>query len=133
MTGPAVARLARVVVVGASATVAYAVMAHALVSAMNVPAPLASFASYVTASVGSYWGHRLFSFRSRARHSHQAPRFAGLAALGYGLSIAVPLAAEAWLGFTPAHAVLATAVVVPLVNLVGLFGFVFRSKTPSPG
>ena len=112
-------------VIGASATLLYASLAWAATLALPVPAALASLLAYVAASAASYVGHRRITFRSGRPHRQAAPRFAGLAALGYAIALLAPWLLTDTLGAHPLIAIALTCIAVPVVNAVVLSRAVF--------
>ena len=111
-------------VVGVAATAVYFVVAMAG-SAVGMAAYVSSLAAYGVASLLSYCGHRVLTFRSTAAHSKTAPRFAALTALQYGLALAVPVLVTEAAGFSPLVSYLVVCVVAPLTSLLVMSRFVF--------
>lgn len=132
-------RLGRFAIVGAIATLSYTVMAWIFTVAMGISGMLASFIAYGLASVLSYCGQRWITFRSDRPHGDALPRFGSVALVGYTVALALPLCLTDWLGANPAIAIIATALIVPVINYVGLDRLVFPPtgnvdrSTPSTG
>jgi len=131
MSSPApseIFRLARFGVVGVGCSVLYAVLAWSLTTWAGLPATTASVAAYALAGVPSYLGQKLFTFRSKARHTDAAPRFLALFAVGAAIAAAAPLLLTQRLGLPPLVAIVFTCIAVPLINYVLLGRLVFRAR-----
>jgi putative flippase GtrA len=115
-------------VVGGTTTLTYAVLAWALTERMPGPAWLASVTAYSVASILSYAGHRRLTFRSRQPHTHEAPRFIALAVVGYGTAATTPLVMTDMLNANPLFAIVATCLIIPVLNTWALSRLVFRVR-----
>ena len=125
-------RLARMLVVGGTATVLYAVLTGIAARWLAWPAPLASLLAYAVASAFSYGAHRRFTFGSHRPHGEALPRFLALNLAGYGTALLVPLLVTGALGAPVWASVLVTCTVVPAANWVGLDRLVFPSGASRP-
>lgn len=135
--GSALARLARLplarlVAVGGACTALYVLLAWIGAERLGMPASLASLAAYAASAGVSYAGHRAFTFRSRRPHRESAWRFGLLAAAGYGVALAAPLALTDWLGAPPLASFLAVSVAVPALNALALSRLVFARALTVP-
>ena len=117
----------RFVIVGGLVTAIYAVLAWTLGVQLGVPAVPASLASYATASVASYFGHRWITFRSDRPHGEAVSRFVGVTATGYAVSVVVPLVLTDLLGLHAGISIATTCIAVPLLNYAGLTRLVFAT------
>lgn len=124
--------LVRLVVVGGGCTALYLLLAWAGATLLGLPAGLASLAAYATAAGVSYAGHRVFTFRSGRPHRDAAWRFGLLAAAGYAVALAAPLALTDGLGAPPLASFLAVSVAVPVLNALALSRLVFARALTVP-
>lgn len=120
-------RLRWLVLVGAAATILYAVSAWAGTVLLGLASPVASLAAYAIAAALSYCGHRYLTFRSSRPHSEAAPRFAGVSALGYLLAFIVPALLTGFAGAPPLVAIIVVCIAVPVFNAVALSRIVFAA------
>lgn len=120
-----VAPFLRFAIVGSLATVVYAALAWAGIVWLGAPAAPASLASYAVAAFVSYFGHRWVTFRSTRPHGHAVPRFLGVTAGGYGVSLVVPFFLTDLLGLNVAISIAATCIAIPLLNYFGQSRLVF--------
>lgn len=118
-------KLSRFAVVGLAATALYAALAL-LFGSLGWSAVGASVAAYALAAVFSYAGHKFLTFMSQGSHASELPRFVASTSLGFGLATALPLILSGGLGLANAVSVIATCIVVPVVNFLLLDRFVFR-------
>lgn len=122
--GPAL--LSRFALIGVGATVLYGVLALVLARAL---APVqASVAAYAVATLFSYLGHKFVTFMSDGAHRTEAPRFLMLSAVGFAIATVLPALFTNLLGWPPIVAVIATCIVVPLLNLLVLDRWVFAGR-----
>ena len=117
----------RFAMVGIGATLLYASLAL-LFSQMALAPIQASVLAYAVATVFSYLGQKFLAFRSRGAHRSELPKFLALTAVGFGVATAMPAFFSGLLGFQPYVAVVATCIVVPLINLFVLDRWVFSAR-----
>ena len=129
---PILGRLARFAVIGAAATVIYAVLAAAF-GAAGMEATAASLLAYGLGGLVSYLGHKRVTFRSGRAHAVEAPRFAAACALGAAIAAAAPLVFTDWLRLPGYVAIGITCVAVPALNFVVLNHLVFSYGIPAAG
>lgn len=91
-----------------------------------MPVALASLVAFGAGAVFSYFGHRLFTFRSKAAHGRSLSRFAGVNALAYATATGLPWILCDRMGFAPLAGILAVCIVVPVMNFTLLNFYVFR-------
>jgi putative flippase GtrA len=121
-------RVSRFALVGAGATLVYAMAASLLSGAFGaalMPAASASLAAYAIAAVFSYAGHKYMTFTSDGAHRLEVPRFAALTGLGLVFAWMLPLVLVDGMDFGPAIPIALTCVTVPVVNYVVLDRWVF--------
>ena len=116
--------VSRFAVIGGMATALYAVVALGL-SFGGLRVTLASFAAYLTAALFSYAGHKYFTFVSDGAHRFEAPRFILLTVLGLAVSLILPAVLSGMLGLPAQVPIVATCILIPLVNYVVLRHWVF--------
>ncbi len=119
-------RLVRFGVVGVGATFVYAIVAYILAGVFPRSAALASLIAFSISGVVSYYGHRLFTFKSGGSHARSAPRFVGVNLLAYGFSAAIPWILSDWLGYRPTISIAIVCIVIPVMNYLLLNLFVFK-------
>jgi putative flippase GtrA len=124
------ARLLRFGLVGALATLAYAVLAETFARAGLGPVT-ASVAAYLAAGVVSYLGHKRVTFRSGGAHTHELPRFILTLGLGIAVAAAAPAVLTKWLGLPQIAATVFTCVAAPVLSYVALSLVVFRTAALS--
>jgi len=125
--GPAL--LSRFALVGIGATLLYAVLALGFSEWAALPPVQASLAAYALATVFSYLGHKFVTFMSAGAHREEGPRFAVVAAAGFGIAAALPAVLSTGLGLPSYVPVVLTCVLVPLVNLFVLDRWVFANRS----
>lgn len=125
---PRMRRLASFSLVGAAATLGYALLALAGTALFNAPAALVSGFAYALASILSYCGHRGLTFRSNRAHGVAIPRFMQVTLLGHLVSIALPALLSDGLGLPSILPVALTCVAVPLLNFIILPRYVFGAE-----
>lgn len=118
-------RAVRFAAVGLAAALAYAGLTLALTRHTPLGAVGASIVAYTIAAALSYCGHRRWTFRDQGAHARSAPRFAGVALIGYALSAAVPALLTGRLGLPLWQATAATCLLVPACTYLGLDRLVF--------
>lgn len=106
------------------ATGLYAAVALCL-SFCGLRVTLASFAAYLTAALFSYAGHKYFTFVSEGAHLFEAPRFILLTLVGLAVSLLLPALLSGLLGLPAQVPIVATCILIPLVNYVVLRHWVF--------
>jgi putative flippase GtrA len=111
--------------VGGAATATYFIIAMAGTAAA-FPAWASSLFAYGIATLVSYGGHKLLTFRSSAPVSQTAPRFAVLALLQYAIALLVPALLADWIGLAPSLAYGIVCVLIPAISFVTMSRFVFR-------
>jgi putative flippase GtrA len=119
-------RLVRFGSVGMASTLLYAALAWGLTLGARIGAAPASVIAYVIAGAASYLVHKRFTFRSRAAHDREAPRFLCVSALGAGVALLAPVVLTGRLGFPPMIAIAFTCGAVPAVNYLMFDRLVFR-------
>ena len=122
---PVAARFLCFGLVGGTATVAYAVLTWVAVALLGWPAPAGSLACYVLAASMSYAGHRLLTFRETVPSRRSGARFTFVAALGYAAALVIPAVVTSLFDISIEAAILATCLVIPLMNYVALSRLVF--------
>jgi putative flippase GtrA len=108
------ARAMRFAVVGLAATLAYAFIATAFHAILPFPAAVSSGLAYVVCAIGSYLGHRFFTFRTVAQKPDGGQAFILLSLTGHGLSVLVPAVLSDYLGFATIVSTAVTCTVIPL-------------------
>lgn len=111
-------------VVGGAATATYFIIAMAG-TMLGSPAFVSSFAAYGIATLVSYGGHRMLTFRSAAPVAETAPRFAMLAGAQYGVALAIPAVLSDWAGVAPGVAYGAVCVLIPVTSYFLMSACVF--------
>jgi len=119
--------VSRFAMVGIGATLLYASLAL-LFSQMALAPIRASVLAYALATVFSYLGQKFLAFRSPGAHRSELPRFLVLTAIGFGVATAMPALFSGLLGFPAYVPVIATCIVVPLLNLFVLDRWVFTAR-----
>ncbi len=119
--------VSRFALVGLGATLLYASLAL-LFSQMALAPVQASVLAYAVATVFSYLGQKFLAFRSPGAHRSELPKFLVLTAVGFGVATAMPAVFSGLLGFPPYVPVVATCIVVPLINLFVLDRWVFSAR-----
>ncbi len=118
-------------VVGGAATAIYLVVALAG-TALGFPAFLSSLAAYGIATLVSYGGHRMLTFRSAAPIAETAPRFAMLSAAQFGIALAIPAVLSDWAGISPGITYGTVCVLIPVMSFFLMARCVFRSVRAAP-
>ncbi|MCP4380196.1 MAG: GtrA family protein [Hyphomicrobiales bacterium] len=118
--------LARFGIVGLGATAAHYI--SALIASRFIDIFIANIIGFAFGFGISYVGHRLYTFRSAARHRSAVPRFlitslSGLAASTVVLFIATSLALPVWL------ALVFSIGVIPIVTFFLLRSWVFKQRS----
>ncbi len=108
------ARAMRFAVVGLAATLAYAIIASVFHAALPFPAAVSSGLAYAICAVGSYLGHRYFTFSAVIQKPYGGQAFILLSLMGHGLSILVPAVLSDYLGFATALSTIVTCTLIPL-------------------
>lgn len=110
------ARALRFAVVGVAATLAYALLATLFHAVLPFPAALSSGLAYLVCSLGSYIGHRFFTFSAVQERPRGGQMFFLLSLVGHGLSFVIPAMISDFLGFATWVSTLATCTVIPLCS-----------------
>ncbi len=130
-----VARLAQLMrfgLVGASCSVLYAGLAWSLTVLGGLPAIGASVFAYAICGVCSYFGQKLFTFRSAAPHAEALPRFLAVFLVGVSVAALAPMLLTDWMRLPPLVAIVFAGAVVPAINY-GVFSLlVFRRAGRAP-
>lgn len=119
--------VSRFALVGIGATLLYASLAL-LFSQMALAPVEASLLAYAVATVFSYLGQKFVTFRSPGAHRSELPKFLVLTAIGFGVATAMPAVFSGLLGYPPYVPVVATCIVVPVINLFVLDRWVFSAR-----
>jgi len=119
--------VSRFALVGIGATLLYASLAL-LFSQMALAPIQASVLAYAVATVFSYLGQKFLAFRSSGAHRSELPKFLVLTAIGFGVATAMPAVFSGLLGYPPYVPVVATCLVVPVINLFVLDRWVFSAR-----
>lgn len=112
-------------IIGAGATLLYAVVALTMVRAGGFSAALASLAGCVASACWSYGLNKVVTFRSRDRHRVAVPKFAVTVVIAFGVSMLIPFVMTDLLAWRMEWSILLAVVVVPPLNFLMLNGFVF--------
>jgi putative flippase GtrA len=112
--------------VGLGATALYALLALIGAALTAMPAAAVSLLAYALAGAASYLAHRRLTFAVTGAHGDAPARFAALSLAGYGLAFALPALLTDLLGYPAWLPILATCVLVPLINALALSRLVFR-------
>jgi putative flippase GtrA len=115
-------------VVGIVSTVFYVAAAALALSWLSWPPLRASTVGYLTAMCGSYFGHKILTFRSDALHRRAMPRFVIQAAVGYALAQGITYSASK-LGLRDGVGIAAVAVALPALNFLLLQFWVFATRS----
>jgi putative flippase GtrA len=116
----------RLVAVGLLATFAYGMFSLGFVWLAGFSAPLASLCGHALAGFISYFGHRIFTFEVTGEHNGAPSRFIVLNAISYLVACVSPWFAIHLFMLPDTAAILATALVLPAVNVLLIAKFVFR-------
>jgi putative flippase GtrA len=108
------ARAMRFAAVGLAATLAYAVIATVFHAALPFPAAVSSGLAYAICAIGSYLGHRYFTFSTVSQKPYGGQAFVLLSLTGHGLSVLVPAALSDYWGFATIVSTVVTCTVIPL-------------------
>lgn len=125
-------RIGRFAAIGIASTLLYAALAHGISVLTPLPAAAASLLAFAAGAVFSYFGHRMFTFRSKQSHGQAVSRFAGVNLLAYLVALFVPLVLSDVLGYRPLVSFGAVCVIVPVMNFVLLNVWVFRPHAGKP-
>ena len=104
--------------VGILATITHVVIGLSLTEAVGLAPFTANIVAFMTAFLVSYFGHKTYSFKSRAKHAQAAPRFLAVAVLGLILNQLIVFICVNVLGWSY---VVALALIVSLVPVVVYF------------
>jgi putative flippase GtrA len=110
------ARLFRFASVGACATLAYIGLASAFHALLPLSAAISSGLAYSICAIGSYFGHRYFTFRSNQNQQHNAKTFFLLTFSGYILSMIIPAIVSDWLGWSRLLSTMLTSIIIPVCS-----------------
>ena len=119
-------QLARFSVVGLVATLCYSVIAWELTIRTTLSPTAASAIAYSVSGVFSFFGHRVFSFRSRNNMSYELPRFLILLIIGYAISILLPYVFTVKNDMHPMIAIILVCLVIPVFNYLYMIIYVFN-------
>jgi putative flippase GtrA len=122
ITGARLAELIRFGIVGASATLAYLIIAIALDWLLPLATVYISFLAYALGAMVSFFGHRLFTFSHAGAVRGQAVKFAISTVIGFTVAILIPVIFHM---FTPNITYLMVAIIVPILSFLMLKFFVF--------
>jgi len=118
-------QLARFGLIGLVATLGYSVTAWELTSRTTWSPVTASVIAYSFAGVFSYFGHRMFSFRSKNSIMYEIPRFVITVIIGYSISSIFPYIFTIKIGTHPSVAIIAVSLMIPLFNFLFMKKYVF--------
>lgn len=121
-------KLSRFGVVGAAATVAYALAAALFVEVLSWPPIIASVAGFFSALPISYFGHRNWTFRSTGRHNAEMVRFIITATVSFAFVVGSMTLAVDVLNLHYLVGVFAACVLVPIGTFVAMNLLVFRNQ-----
>lgn len=124
----ALVRLGWFVCIGGATTLSYAALAWLLTVPLGWWPAAASAFAYALCSLGSFAGHKIFTFKSRAPVQGEISRYGATTALGYGLAIVLPLVMTQWLGLDPRIAIVLVCTTSSALNFVLLNLFVFKAR-----
>ena len=122
ITRARLAELVRFGIVGASATLAYLIIAIALDWLLPLASVYISFLAYALAAMISFFGHRLFTFSQVSRHRGQVMKFIVSTIIGFIIAILIPVIFHR---FAPNVTYLMVALIVPIMSFLMLKFFVF--------
>jgi len=118
-------RLAKFSIVGVIASLTYFIASYALVILFNVNGPIASVSGYLVGMIISFFGQGHVTFNSNHLSSGQFLRFCLLSAFGLLFSFVSVFVVVDLLQWRLIWALLATVIVVPLVNFLVMQVWVF--------
>jgi len=119
-------KLVRFGAVGALSTVLYLIATSFTIGWLSWPPLRASTAGYLIAMCGSYFGHKILTFRSDAPHQRAIPRFLIQAAIGYAITQGI-IYGSGKLGLTQTVGVGVASVALPILNFLVLQFWVFAT------
>jgi putative flippase GtrA len=117
-------------VIGVSSAIFYAAVVSIAIEWLAWSPMAANGAGFVVATLSSYFGHKVLTFRSTAQHQQAAPRFLLQACLGYAGSAGITYLVHV----QGLHYGIGIAIVVgilPIINFVVLQFWVFPAHIPS--
>ena len=121
----AINRLARFSLIGVVVTIFYFAAASAL-NLAGATTTSASIWAYLLATTVSYFTHRSFTFRSRARHHSAMPRFLIVSAIGLAIAAILPAPVEVYFNTGPIIGYAAVTVAVAAWSFAAMSFAVFR-------
>jgi putative flippase GtrA len=121
-------QLARYGLVGGALSVLYAGLTAVLIEATNWPALNASIGAFVLSLPFAYLGHRYVTFRSSGSHATELVRFVVTMTNAFVVSSLSMLVTVGYFGAHYGYALLATTVLVTVVNYVVLSTWVFGGR-----
>ena len=114
--------------VGAAASLLYAVLAYGFIEGSVLPPTLASAAAYSLAIPFSFIAQKFFTFKARGDFKLELPRF--LATQAVGLLIAtVIMAFIEKSSYEPLWGITAVVIAVPLLNFLLMNNYVFKKES----
>lgn len=128
-------KISRFAVVGILATLIFAACASLLSGGAGtalLPPAIASVSAYLIAGMFSYAGHKYFTFASGGAHRFEAPRFITLTGVGIGISALVPAIMVNGFSLPWFAPIIATCILVPMVNYLVLDRWVFSARRKLP-
>ena len=111
-------RLKRFISVGVVATVTYAILATIAHHSLPFTAAVSSGLAYASCAVGSWFGHRFFTFQDVQPNRRQPLVFFAISASGYSLSFIIPAVLSDMNGLHTSISTLVTCVIIPLVSAI---------------
>jgi putative flippase GtrA len=111
-------RLKRFLSVGLAATLAYAILATIAHHSLPFPAAVSSGLAYAACALGSWFGHRLFTFHDVPPLRGRPLIYFAISASGYALSILIPAVLSDMNGLPTSISTLATCTVIPCVSAI---------------
>ncbi|MDH3768897.1 MAG: GtrA family protein [Gammaproteobacteria bacterium] len=119
--------LIRYLLVGGALTVTYILLTIAIIELLQWPALLSSISAFALNLPISYLGHRYGTFQAEGSHRLQARRFTLAMTVSFTVSTISIVVIVNVMSKHYALALLATAVLVPMINFVVLKQWVFAS------
>jgi putative flippase GtrA len=111
-------RLKRFISVGLAATIAYALLATVAHHSLPFKAAVSSGLAYALCALGSWFGHRLFTFQDVQPRRGRPLIFFAISASGYGLSIIIPAVLSDINGLHTGISTLVTCMIIPFVSAI---------------
>jgi len=117
--------------IGGSAAVVFALVTIAMIRFFRMDPSSASMVGYCASVPTGFIGHRHVSFRSRDAWAPQALRFALVQAFNFSLTVLSMHTAVARTGGNYYVGIVAASIMVPTVNFILSFAWVFRERQGS--